>query len=443
MNRDKCGNQRPVWNSHLGFILASLGSAAGLGNIWRFPYIAGKHGGGAFILVCLVMSLCLCVIPLCNELFTGKKYSRDVVGVFETISPKLKFFGYLNFFTAFLVGGFYVTIGGWIVHYFLITLINAFPVNHSEYFGNFTSNPVQALSGMIVFLLISAYACFKGVNSGIEKANKIMLPLLVVMLLFLAGASLTLPGAKDGLLYMFKPDFTKITPEVLKFAFGQSLFSLGVGIGGMMTYGSYADKEPGIFRSAYTIIAGDTLIAICAGIMIFPAVFTFNVSPEAGPGLVFVTLPGIFSRLPFGEFFAFLFFTLLLFASITSFISIIETSVAVIKENFRLSRQKASVFATLGTLVIAVPATLSFGVWNNFKIFNKTFFENLDYLTSNVFLPFNVLILCLIVGFIVKPKFEELSISHDKAGTLVNKAFSVLLKYVVPVCIFVILVNGI
>jgi NSS family neurotransmitter:Na+ symporter len=438
---------RPQWNSHIGFILASLGSAVGLGNIWRFPYVMGKYGGGAFLLVYMVLMCAICIVPLLCELFLGKKFQHASVEAYTAVNSKLRAFGWLNVFTVIIIAAFYFAVGGWIIHYVAVYCANLIPfigdalpkgTNYSAYFSAFSAKTFLPLIYTFLFLFFSAFFPYRGVNKGIEKANKIMMPAFLLMLLALVLISQTLPGAKDGLEFIFKPDFSKFNAEMFLIAFGQALFSLSVGMGAMITYGSYLKKETNLVESSYTIIFGETLIAISAGLMIFPAVFTYGLNPAEGPGLVFVTLPQVFEQLPVaGNIIAVIFFILLLFAALTSSISILETAIAVFRESLHLSRQKATVSVSLIVALLSIPCTLSFGLLKNFKFLGKTVFDLFDFTTSNVFLPFNTLLICLVVGYLLKPSDEIVN-----GNKILYFIFNILIKYVVPVLLIFSLLCG-
>ena len=431
---------RPQWNSHLGFILASLGSAVGLGNIWRFPYVMGKYGGAAFLLMYMLLMCTVCAIPLICELYLGKRFKLATVLAYQSIRPKLKYFGWMQIYTVIIIAGFYFVVGGWIIHYLVGYLANTIPqgTNYSAYFADFAAQTWLPIFYAFVFLIVSAIFPFRGVNKGIEIASKIMMPLFLLMLVFLVIISQTLPGAREGLEFVFKPDFSKINGEMFLVAFGQALFSLSVGIGAMITYGSYLGKDTNIVESSYTLIWGETLIAVSAGLMIFPAVFSYGLNPGEGPGLVFVTLPQVFEQLPAGTIFAIIFFILLFFAALTSSISILEAAIASFRESYKMSRQIATVVVSVITAFLIIPCSLSFGIMSDFKIFGRTVFDLCDFTTSSILMPFSTLCLCLIVGWILRPSDE---IVHGNKVLFV--IFDILLKYITPALLFVSLVCGI
>ena len=429
--------KRPQWSSHICFIISAVGSAVGLGNIWRFPYIMGKYGGAIFLFTYLFLIAFICVIPLSVELAVGKHYKGDPITVYQGINPKCKFFGYLCLITSILIPSFYFVVGGWILNYMWIFLQSDVPQNFSQYFSVLNSNPCVPLVLTLVFLFLSLIFPYIGLNKGIEKANNFMMPAFGIMLVVLACYALTLDGAKAGLEFMFKPDVTKFNGEMILAALGQALFTLSIGIGIMMTYGSYLKPETKILKSSYTLIFFDTIVAILAGIMIFPIVFTNGIEPTAGATLVFISLPEIFLTLPFTRVIAFIFFALLFFAALTSGISLLEAALSCFCDYFKTSRKKGAILVFLLTAIFSIPASLSFGLLGDFKIFNKTFFDLLDYLTSNILMPVCTIVICLLAGwyikFIQKEAFGE--------GTFAN-VLSFTLKYILPIALICVLVLG-
>lgn len=439
-NIQQSQENRPEWTSHLGFILATLGSAVGLGNIWRFPYIMGKYGGGAFLLVYMILMCSVCAVPLICELFIGKKFKLATVLAYKSINPNLSKFGWLQVFTVIGISGFYFVVGGWIIHYIFVYLVGSIPqgTDYSSYFASFTSQAKLPLIYAFIFMICSAVFPYRGVNKGIENASKIMMPLFLLMLVFLVVVAQTLPGAREGLEFVFKPDFSKFNAEMFLIAFGQALFSLSVGIGCIITYGSYLGKNTNLVESSYTLIFGETLIAISAGLMIFPAVFSYGLNPGEGPGLVFVTLPQVFEQLPFmGNVFAIIFFVLLFFAALTSAISMLEAAIASFREACCLSREKATVAVCAIVSVLIIPCCLSFGLLKDFHIFGKTVFDLLDYVTSTVLMPFTTFGMCLVVGWLLKPADEIVN-----GNKIVYFIFNILLKYIVPLLLIVSLLCG-
>ncbi len=430
-------NLRPEWATKIGFILAAVGSAVGLGNIWRFPYIMGKYGGSAFLLVYLFIIFFICSLPLICELSFGKRTKKENVGAYATINKKLKIFGWLNIITAVLISSYYFVIDGWIAKYIYINVVNASVSDYGTYFANFVASPVVPCVLAIIFLAVVIFFIYRGVNKGIEFINKVMMPLFLAVIIILCAFSVTLPNASDGLKFMFMPDFNKINGEMLLAALGQALFTLSIGMGIILVYGSYMKKNESTVKSAYTIIILDTVFALLAGIVIFPIVFSVGLDVDSGAGLAFITLPNIFTHIPFGNILGVLFFTLLFFAAFTSSISIVEVPTSALIENFNLSRKTASVIVFIVISALAVPVSLSMGVLGNFKIFGKNLFDLFDYLTSNILLPFNTIVLCILMGWFVK--LRNLRIFHNKA---VYAMFNFLLKFVTPAALVILLLSG-
>ncbi len=292
-------NKRPTWSSRYSFILAAIGSAVGLGNIWRFPYVMGQNGGAVFLITYVILISTLCFIPLMAELMFGKITKKDCVGAYEQVNPKFKIFGFLDNITAIIIPSFYFVIGGWIIYYVIKSFVNFNIENPVEYLANFVQNPYATSISTIIFLLICTFFMARGVKKGIEFVNNYMI--LAIILIVLMAASLNLPNAHLGLEYVFKPDFSKFNSQTVLTAMGQAFFTLSVGTGTLLTYGSYIKEDKCIVQSAYTIIFSSILFSVLAGIMIFPAVFSFGLEANSGAGLVFVTLPKVFMQIPCGN----------------------------------------------------------------------------------------------------------------------------------------------
>ena len=430
-------NNRPVWTSKYAFIITAIGSAVGLGNIWRFPYVMGQNGGAIFLVTYILLICTICFIPLLNELYVGKLTKKECVGAYEAINPKFKYFGALNPITGILISAFYFIVGGWIINYICKWKLLSQISDYGEYFSKFISEPVYPCLLTLLFIFICVYFTARGLKNGIEKANKIFMPMLAILLIFLVIISLNLPDAQKGLEYMFKPDFSKLNFHMVLAALGQAFFTLSIGMGALLTYGSYIKEDKTLVKSVYTIILSDTTFALLAGIMIFPAVFSFGMEPNSGAGLVFVTLPKIFSQIPFGDLISFAFFVLLFCAAVTSGISIVEGPCATLTERFNMSRQKACALLFVIISLIAIPTTLSFGILGDFKLFGKTLFDFLDYLTSNLMLPSNTLILCLISGWYLKIKGYK--ILKNKFS---ESLFDIGLKFIVPIALIFLIIAG-
>ena len=430
-------NNRPNWTSKYAFIITTIGSAVGLGNIWRFPYVMGQNGGAIFLAVYILLISTICFIPLINEIYVGKLTKKECVGAYEAIHHNLKYIGALNPITGILIAAFYFVVGGWIINYIWKSVASYNIQDYGNYFSSFIQQPGYPCVLTILFLFMCTALTARGVKNGIEAANKVLMPLLAVILVFLVIISLNLPNANLGLEYMFKPDLTKLNSHMVLAALGQAFFTLSIGMGALLTYGSYIKKDDNLVKSVYTIILSDTAFAIMAGVMIFPAVFSFNMQPDSGAGLVFVTLPKIFSQIPCGNIVSLAFFVLLFCAAITSGISVLEGPCATLIERFNLSRIKACLILFFVIGIISIPATLSFGTLSCVKVFGKTFFDFLDFLTSNIMLPMNTFFLCLISGWYLKIKGGL--ILRNK---FIAAAFDIGLKFIVPISLLCLLFLG-
>ncbi|MBR1908564.1 sodium-dependent transporter [bacterium] len=430
-------NKRPTWTSRYSFILAAIGSAVGLGNIWRFPYVMGQNGGAVFLLAYVLFIVTICFIPLMTEILVGKKTKKDCVGAFELAKPELKYLGMLNPITAIIVPSFYFVIGGWIINYTYKSFIGFQNDNPIQYFSAFTQAPVITVASTLLFLFICIFFLARGVKKGIEFINNVMMPLLAIILVILVIASINLPNAYLGLEYIFKPDFSKVSGHMLLSALGQAFFTLSVGMGSLLTYGSYIKSDKNIVKSAYTIIFSSTTFSILAGMMIFPAVFSFGLEPDSGAGLVFVTLPKVFMQIPHGNIVACAFFILLFCAAITSGISMLEVPCATLVDRLKISRLKAGVILFCIIALITIPATLSFGLLKDFKLFDKTIFDLLDFTASNILLPLNTLFVCLIGGWFLKIRGELIF----KNKFLIS-VFNIGLRYVVPIFLIGLFIIG-
>ncbi len=430
-------NNREQWSSKILFLFAAIGSAVGLGNIWRFPYIMGEYGGAVFLFVYMFFILTICVIPLICELSIGKYTKKENVGAYAVVNSKLKFFGWINVITATIISSFYFVVGGWIIHYIYISFVNHKFEDYSDYFFSFVSLPVLPYILTLVFLFACVFFVYRGVNKGIELGNKIMMPIFLLILIVLAIVSISLPNGYKGLEFMFKPDMSKISFEMILAALGQSFFTLSIGAGCLLVYGSYMKEKEDVVKNAYLIIFADTIFALLAGIMIFPAVFSFGLKSDSGAGLVFITLPKIFAQMPYGSLFALLFFILLLFAALTSAISLAEVQTAAYIENFNISRKKAAMLVFVIIAILALPVSLSFGLLSNVKIFSKSFFDLFDFITSNIFMPLNSIIICIIFGWFIKIK-KVLIFKNER----IYKLFSVFVKYIVPLVLTILMICG-
>ena len=429
--------KRPAWSSQFAFILAAIGSAVGLGNIWRFPYIMGKNGGAVFLFIYLLLIFFICSIPLFAELVYGKYTQKGVLGSFEHVNPKLKVFGWFDIATSVMISSFYFVVGGWIIFYIMKSFALSGITDFGAYFTNFVASPIYSIAFTLAFLLMCMFFVYRGVNKGIEVANKIMMPLFGVLLVVLVCVSLSLPNANLGLEFMFRPDFSKFSPHMILEALGQALFTLSIGMGAILTYGSYLKKEDSVVKSAYSIIIADTIFAILAGIMIFPAVFSFGMEPNSGAGLVFITLPKIFAQIHFGGIVSFGFFVLLFFAALTSGISIVEVTVSAFIDEFKMTRHKASLIMFFIVAILAIPVSLSFGALKDLTLAGKTLFDIFDYFTSNLLMPLNSLVVCFVVGW-----FLKISNDYIFKNKFLHELFLFMSRFVLPVLFILLIITG-
>lgn len=392
---------REHWGSRIGFILAAAGSAVGLGNIWRFPYITGKYGGAAFVLVYLALIFIIGFSVMLAEMAIGRKAQLNAVGSFQKLrGGAWPIVGWMGVLAGFMILSFYGVIGGWTIKYFIRSFTglmgDAAAGKAGDVFGAFVSNTPQVIMYQAVFMLITIGVVYKGIGEGIEKYCKILMPALFVILLILIVRSVTLEGAGKGLEFYLKPDFSKLTGESFAAALGQAFFSLSLGMGCMITYGSYVDKQTALPSAAIQVCVIDTAVAILAGLAIFPAVFAFGVDAGAGPGLTFVTLPSVFAKMAGGTIWSALFFLLLFIAALTSAISLLEVVAAYVIDK-GWARPKAAVIMGLLIFALGVPSAMSLG--GAPKIAGKDFLDAMDFISNNILLPLGGAFIALFVGW--------------------------------------------
>lgn len=441
-------NTRATFGSKIGVILATVGCAVGLGNIWRFPYMVGSNGGAAFLLIYVICILLLGLPVMITEFFIGRRSRRNAAGAFKVMAPgtKWSFIGYNGVLAAFLILGFYSVVAGWTLEYiiqaFSGSLSGKTAADFTVEFETFSSGIIRPIGWTIAFIALTHLIIISGVKSGIERASKVMMPVLFFILVALCIRSVTLPDATEGLKFLFHPDFEKITSSVVLSAMGQAFFSLSIGMGCLITYASYFGKETNLQTTALQVTLLDTLVAILAGIMIFPAVFSFHIAPTAGPELVFITLPNVFEQLPLGWLWSFIFFVLLALAALTSTISLHEVATAYVHEEYHMSRKKAAWFVSIGVLILGVISSLSFGILKEYTIFGLTFFDALDYLTAKIMLPLGGMFICIYVGTRVDRKILKEELTNK--GTIPFHFFNTyafFMKYISPIAIGIIFLN--
>lgn len=436
--------KRGQWSSNIGFILAAAGSAVGLGNLWKFPYLAGKNGGGAYVFVYLLFIIIIGFTMMLAEMAIGRNGKTDAFGAFQKISEKWKYLGLLGIVISFLILSYYSVIGGWVLKYMVEFLKGGIEGDTAAYFGNYVSGTSKPIFYHLIFMVVTAGIVFKGISSGIERASKFMMPALFVLLIVVVIRSVTLPGAMEGIKFFLTPDFSKINGSVVLDAISQVFYSLSLSMGITVTYGSYLSKGENLISNTKKVPVLDTMVALLAGFAILPAVFALGFEPGAGPGLMFVTLPAIFNQLPFGAFFGFLFFVLVLFAALTSSISLLEVSTSFLVDKFNMKREKAVICLTIGLFLLGIPSSLSLGVIADKTIFfGMNFFDFMCYLTDNVCLPLSGFLTCIFVGYVWKKEGAFAQVTND--GSIKFKCFNIwfgVLKYVAPVILGVILLKS-
>lgn len=436
------------FKSNFGAIAALAGSAVGLGNIWKFPYVAGTNGGGAFLIIYIFFALAIGFPVMLTEFSLGRRAQQNAFGTFRVLAPGTKWFlfGLLSIFAATMILSFYGTVSGWTLEYVWLSISNSFKGQSSEdinaVFNNFISHPYKAVLWQTSFMVLTGAIIMGGVQKGIERYSKIMMPLLFIIIIALSINSLTLNESSEGLKFLFLPNFGALTANSILAALGQAFFSLSVGMGILLTYASYIPKKDNLINTSLKVIVTDTLVAILAGIAILPAVFSFHIDPQAGPGLVFLTLPKVFLSLPAGQFWSILFFILLTFAALTSAISLLEVPVAYLVEEKKIKRPLATLIATVIITFIGSFNTLSFGPLKEVHIFGLSIFEACDYLCSNILLPLGGILICIFAGWYLDKAILYSEISNSGSLKIrFLKLYTFILKYIAPVCIFLVLLN--
>lgn len=442
-------DNRAQFSTRLGVIATTVGSAVGLGNIWRFPYEAGTHGGGAFLITYLCFIFAFGIPILCAEFMIGRGTHSNIFGAFRQLrsSGKWHWVGYIGIVASIMILSFYSVVAGWTLEYLYQSITGALNLNSQEayhaQFQQFSTHPWRPLLWTILFLIVNFVIVIRGVQKGIERMSNIMMPILFLILIIFCVNSLLMPGAKEGLEFLFSPDFSKIDSSVMVSAMGQAFFSLSLGLGTMMTYASYFSKETHIVKSATITACLDTTVAILSGVIIFPAVFTFGVSPTQGPALVFEVLPNIFNQLPGGSLWSILFFFLLFIASLSSTISMSEVSIAYFTEEKKMSRNKATILNTAIALIFGTLCTLSFNCLDNITIAGMTIFSIFDYVSSNILLPAGGMFISFFAGWLLDRSFIHDQLTNNGSVKVrVTKAIIFSLKYVAPTGIILVFLSS-
>lgn len=446
-------SERVNFGSRMGAILAAAGSAVGLGNVWRFPYETGNHGGAAFILVYIGCVFIFGLPIMIAEFTIGRRSKACTGGAYETLAPGTpwKFVGYLGVLTGFLILGYYSVVSGWTLEYICQALTGQFSGKTSDdyivMFQEFSQHPLRPLVWLLVILLITHFVVVKGVKDGIEKSSKIMMPLLFIIVILLSACSLSLPGSEKGLEFLLKPDFSKVTPDVFLGAMGQAFFSLSLGMGCLSTYASYFGKKTNLGQTALSVGSIDTFVAILSGLIIFPAAFSVGIQPDAGPSLVFITLPNVFQQafagMPALSYICSVaFYVLLALAAITSTISLHEVSTAFLHEKFRFTRGRAAVLVTSVCMLVGIVSSLALGEWSSFKVCGLNIFDALDFLTAKIMLPVGGLFASIFVGWVIDRSIVKGEVTNY--GSLRSPYYPVylfILRFIAPIGILLIFVN--
>lgn len=439
--------KRSSFTGKIGFILAAAGSAVGLGNIWRFPYLAAKYGGGIFLLVYIILALTFGFTLMVGEIAIGRKTGLSAIGAFSKLNKRFTFIGVMAAVIPSLILPYYSVIGGWVLKYFAVFVSGGGGDAASDgYFNSFISGTAEPILWFVIYIAITMLVVLFGVEKGIEKVSKIMMPLLVALSVFVAIYGLFTPGAIDGLIYYIKPDFSKFSVMTVVAAMGQLFYSMSLAMGIMITYGSYMKRDVSIEGSAHTIELFDTGIAFFAGLMIIPAVFAYSGGDEgslsAGPSLMFVTLPKVFENMFGGQVIGAIFFLLVMFAALTSSISLAETVVSIIQDKLKIDRKITCLTVLFGTLLLGLPSALGYGALGGVKLLGMQLLDFFDFITNSVLMPIVALLTCVFIGYILKPKtlIDEMEATSPFKS---KRLFVIVTKYIAPVCLLIIFISSV
>ncbi|MFI3321637.1 MAG: sodium-dependent transporter [Rikenellaceae bacterium] len=438
-------DNRGSFNSNFGAIAAAAGSAIGLGNIWRFPYVAGENGGAAFIITYLAIVLIIGVPLLMTEFSLGRMTRKNIFGTFRQLAPKTPWYmvGVIGIIASVVILSFYSVVAGWTISFLKLSLTNSFAglsaAELSENFSSFLNSGAEPLIYLVLFVILTAIIVILGVEKGIERYNKVLMPVLFLILIILSVNSFTLDGIKEGMEFLFKPDFSKINPNVVLSALGQAFFSMSIGMGCILTYGSYMRKEDSILKTAGLVAICDVAIAILAGIAIFPAVFTFGIEPGEGPALVFITLPNIFSKMVGGYIFAVLFFVLLSVAALTSSVSLMEVTVAYLSEELKIKRTYAVILTTIVIIALGIICSLSQVSGTSLMIAGQTVLDFFDNFSSSYMLTISGFLIVIYAGwFMPKETLRAEVVANSKIAENFYSIFLFLLRIIAPIAIILV-----
>lgn len=436
--------KRGSFSNKMGFVLAAAGSAVGLGNLWRFPYLAAKYGGGIFLLVYLILAVTLGFTLMITEIAIGRKTGLSAIGAFKALDKRFNFVGYLACVVPFIITPYYCVIGGWVVKYFAAFLTGqGSAAAGDEYFNGFISQATAPVFWFALYILLTAVVVIFGVEKGIEKASRIMMPLLIVLIIGVSIFCITRPGAGAGVKYYLLPDFSRFSATTVLAAMGQLFYSMSLAMGIMITYGSYMKKDSSLEQSVRQIEIFDTVVAFLAGLMIIPSVFVFSGGDEAalgkGPSLMFVTLPKVFESMSFGGVIGAAFFLLVLFAALTSSISLMETNVSIVRDKFGWSRKKSTLIITLYVLILGSIVSLGFGPLSFIKIIGLELLDFFDFLSNSVLMPIVAILTCVCIGHFIGSKTVEDEVEIN-GPFKVKKFYRIMLKWIAPICLVLILI---
>lgn len=438
--------KRDGFGSQLGTLMALIGSAVGLGNLWKFPYMAGKNGGATFILLYIGFMFILCLPLMLSEFVIGRRSQANAVGAFRKLAPGSKWYltGAVGTFTAFIILSFYSVVGGWVVKYLVVSIQFGFTTTSEAagVFYEFTRSSISPVITHLIFLFITVAILWTGVKNGIERYSRILLPALFFMVFILAIYSVFLPNAKIGIDFLLRPNWSVMTPSVILDALGQGLFSLSLGMGIVITYGSYIGRREDLTKVAILTIIMDLIFALLAGFVILPAVFSFGLQPDEGPGLLFIILPEVFAQMPFGGIFAIIFFIILFIAALTSAVSLLEVIIAFLSEETKLSRKKSLVISGIVLAFTGTLCSMSLGILSDVQLGGKNIFDFFDVLSSTYLMPAGAFFISIFVGW--KMKREDVRDEISNSGQLKVSCFNLfifLMRYFVPLAILIIFLN--
>ena len=443
----KTQNEKAGFGSKLGFILAAAGSAVGLGNIWRFPYLAAKYGGGMFLLVYLIFAVTFGFALMTTEIAIGRRTGKSVIQAYSDMNRHFKPLGWLAGAIPVIILPYYCVIGGWVLRY-LTTFVSGAgksAAGDGSYFTNFISHAGTPMLFFGIFIALTAVVVMLGVQKGIEKVSKFMMPLLLVLIVGISIYTLTLPGAIDGLIYYIKPDFSEFSIKTVIAAVGQLFYSMSLAMGIMITYGSYMRKEDSIESSVRQIEVFDTAVAFLAGLIIVPAVFVFSGGDKsalnAGPSLIFITQPHVFHDMVGGQIVGIVFFLLVALAAMTSSISLMETVVSIVEERFHWKRTPSCLIVTGVSFLIGLLSVFGYSIWSDFTIFHMQILDFFDYISNNIMMPIVALMTCILVGFVVKTTYVENEIEKNERFRS-KGLYRIMIKFICPICMLLILFSS-